>query len=101
MKDDSIQKMIINASNSRATFLEIFKIKLNENDFTASLLKITCNEGHSLATCVRRVAVTISNIGSVNFINEQNGNIHESKKRQTTDFKKDLTAKKVKKLSSN
>ena len=92
----------MNLKNPRNVFSKDFKLKVLEKDHTSCILSDSCHDGHCFETFVDKTSMKMFNIMSKNVASEVNSVIHKQKKREKISIlKRDQTAMKVHKLTSN
>ena len=76
---DNLRKSLLDTQNPRQTFIESFVSLLQNDGEAAELIKVKCTAGHNHLKNVRRVAFTIFNIKSKNYISQIKDKFRQSK----------------------
>ena len=100
-EDESLRRLLISATNSRCLFTDVFISKLEEDDYTKKILSAECESKHPFKSHVLRIAPVMFNLFATNYATEKNNEIHNARKREANDNKRDATNMKAKKLKSN
>ena len=92
-------KCLLATENPRDTFVESFINILENDEFSAELLKVKCNMGHQHIAYLRRTAFTSFNISGKNYASDLNEKTRKSKELKRN-ANKSKAARKIKKLQS-
>ena len=99
---NSLYQRLINSTNSRSLFVEVFLGKLQDIDYTNSILMVKCSRGHPFSHIARKVASVMFNLFAKNIVTEANSNIHKKRTNDTVNsIKRNPSAMKKKKLTSS
>ena len=81
-KDEILRKSSLLTQNPRKVFVESFFNIMRNNDDLSKLLEIKCTNVHNHEKYIRRIAFTVFNISSKNYVTEINDQIHKSRVRK-------------------
>ncbi len=102
-KDSNLMKLLLNSTNSRALFVEVFLQQLEDDSNTNGMLEVECENGHSFKEYVRTIGYSMFNMFAKNYCQECKDEIHAARKRSNVDedeSKRDPCKMKEKKLKS-
>ena len=95
------KQILLACHNRRSTFIQTFMHMIEDNEYTAPICDVKCESGHAIKRIISRVAFTVFNTCSKNFVSELNDKIHQSRKRPTkANPKTSNVVRKQKKLAS-
>ena len=98
--DGPIQKMFFELESPREVFAETLAQKSSNTLEAQEVLDQRCKNGHKFLQFVPRIAKTMFNCISKNFIASINDKIHASRKRGSRDAKENVASRKITKLQS-
>ena len=98
-KEEELRSALLATENPRTTFIESFSTLAENDEFSAPLLQIKCNKGHSHIKYIRRTAFTIFNISAKNYASKLNDELRSIGAAKRTE-KRSKSARKIKKLQS-
>ena len=79
--DILIKEQLLASTNPRSIFIKVFMNKMVQNENTHGLSQITCESSHLYSDFMEKNSRIIFNIGSKNYVNELNSDIHSKRKR--------------------
>jgi len=94
-----VKNKLFSCSNSKKTFSYFVKDNFLSLEHTKSIASQQCKSGHSFGNHIETIAMKVFNVCSVNFINDFNNAIRESRKR-TSAPSNSVSSRKIAKLQS-
>ena len=84
-KEEELRSALLATENPRTTFIESFSTLAENDEFSAPLLQIKCNKGHSHIKYIRRTAFTIFNISAKNYASKVNDELRSIEAAKRTE----------------
>ena len=97
---------LLSFKNPRCVFVEAFSEKISSSKDTLSLAKLKCDKGHPFSKFMKIASVKIFNVGSKNYVSEENSKIHAARKNKRKNYSskdniKQPAPRKIAKLQSD
>ena len=98
-QNEGVKDGLFSCSNSKKTFSYLVKNHFLSSENTKTIVTQQCKSGHSFLKYIETIAMKVFNICSVNYINDFNNKIRESRKR-TSAPTTSISSRKISKLQS-